>query len=44
MDWFYMIGTSIMKEVTTLNSKFKKSEVKKENKIHRNTPMSETLF
>ena len=32
---FYMIGTSVMKEVTTLNSKFTKSEVKKENKLSR---------
>ena len=30
-----MIGTSVMKELTTLNSKFTESEVKKENKISR---------
>ena len=28
-----MIGTSVIKELTTLNSKFKESEVKKENKF-----------
>ena len=32
---FYMIGTSFMKELTTLNSKFTESEVKKENKFSR---------
>ena len=30
-----MIGTSVMKELTTLNSKFTESEVKKENKFSR---------
>ena len=30
-----MIGTSVMKEVTTLNSKFTEPEVKKENKFSR---------
>ena len=30
-----MIGTSVMKELTTLNGKFAESEVKKENKFSR---------
>ena len=30
-----MIGTSIIKELTTLNSKFTESEVRKENKFSR---------
>ena len=30
-----MIGISVMKELTTLNSKFTESEVKKENKFSR---------
>ena len=30
-----MIGTSVMKELTTLNNKFTESEVKKENKFSR---------
>ena len=30
-----MIGTSVIKELTTLNSKFTESEVKKENKFSR---------
>ena len=32
---FYVIGTSVMKELTTLNNKFTESEVKKENKFSR---------
>ena len=32
---FYMIGTSVMKELTTLKSKFTESEVKKEKKFSR---------
>ena len=30
---FYMIGTSVMKELTTLSNKFTESEVKKESKF-----------
>ena len=35
MTGFCMIGTSVTKELTTLNNKFAESEVKKENKFSR---------
>ena len=36
MDYgFYLIGTSVMKELTTLYNKFTESEKKKENKFSR---------
>ena len=35
MIGFYMIGTSVMKRFTTLNSKFTESKAKKENKFSR---------
>ena len=33
MDWFLYDGTSVMKELITLNSKFTDSKVKKKNKF-----------
>ena len=32
---FYIVGTSVMKELTTLNNRFTESEAKKENKLLR---------
>ena len=40
----YMIGASIMKELTTLNNKFGESEVKKENKFSRSSNFNFTCI